>query len=123
MKILTPGHHYRLSNRDGGGSQDIRFVTRRGPDGELLPEGERFPGLMSQDLLRVLIDRNFYLSEEVPCAENVEIAFHLRKALELYEARAARRSIEKITRIEFASTCDSCGHILCHCDKRRDDGV
>lgn len=113
MRVIDPGHLYEVENVDGDGTQRIQFVKRRGPDAELLPEKDRLEGIQSQELLRVLIDRTFYLHREQPWQENVKILHHLRDALRLYESRAARRHIEKLSMPELADPCGKCGHILC----------
>lgn len=115
MKVVSAGHVYEVENIDGEGTQTIRFVRRRGWDAELLPEENREEGIQSQELLRVLIDRTLYLHAEQPWQENVKIVQHLRDALRLYEARAARRSIERLSMPERATNCDTCGHVLCFC--------
>lgn len=113
MKVILPGHVYVADNVDGDGEQRIEFVRRRDVFGELLPEGERRQGILTQELLRIAIDRTLYLYREAPCDEDTEIVEALRHALTLYESRAARRSIERLARPEMAGTCPTCGHILC----------
>lgn len=111
MRVIRPGHVYELDNVDGDDKQHIYFVTRRDENGELLPEGLRSEGILTQELLRVAIDRTFYLYAEAPCDEDTEIIEHLRAALTLYETRAARRHIERLSMIERVVPCPDCGHI------------
>lgn len=111
MRVLVPGHVYAMENVDGEGAQEIRFVRRRGPEGEPLALSEK--GVLTQELLRVAIDRTLYLYAEAPCDEDTEIIDALRRALTLYESRAARRTIERLSKPELATTCEECGHILC----------
>jgi hypothetical protein len=113
MEVLEDGHLYEVRNVDGDGSQRIRFVRRRDVDGNPLPEELRHSGILTQELLRVCIDRTLYLYDEAPCDEDTEIIKALRQALRLYESRATRRSIERIPKPELADTCEECGHILC----------
>lgn len=117
MRIVEPGHVYVVDNadvRDGEQQgQTIRFVRRRGPDGELLAPADRGAGMLTQELLRVAIDRTLYLYAEAPCEEDTQIVEHLRAALTLYESRAARRAIEKLSKPEQAPLCGICHHILC----------
>lgn len=117
MRIIDPGHIYALDNVDapinGGSQQHIYFVRRRGTNGESLPEKARQGGILTQELLRVCIDRTLYLYAEAPCDEDTEIIEHLRSALVLYETRAARRRIERLSRPELAEPCSVCGHVLC----------
>lgn len=115
MKVVEPGHVYLVDNVVKG-QQEIQFVQRRGWDAELLPEEDQVDGIQSQELLRVLIDRTLYLHAEQPWQENVKIVHYLRDALKLYESRAARRHIEKLSMPERAPTCTQCGHLLCFCE-------
>lgn len=117
MQVIDPGHIYALDNVDGpingGNQQHIYFVRRRGTNGELLSEKARQGGILTQELLRVCIDRTLYLYAEAPCDEDTEIVDHLRTAFSLFESRAARRTIERLSKPELAETCEICGHILC----------
>lgn len=113
MKVIEPGHVYDLQNVDGTGAQRIRFVRRRDDEAAVLPAAERHQGILTQELLRVAIDRTLYLNAEAPCPENVEIVNALRKALAAYESRAARRTVEKHPMIERADVCEICQHMLC----------
>ena len=112
MQIIDPGHVYRLYNADGEGTQTIRFVRRRGDDGERIET--KSEGILSQELLRVLINRTLYLNDEDPCIEDVEIVHKLRDCLKLYESRAARRTIEKLSMPEKTDACPICHHLLCN---------
>lgn len=112
MKVVEPGHVYHLHNVDGDGTQVIRFVRRRDGAGEPLEQG-RHVGILTQELLRVAIDRTLYLYAEAPCDEDTAIVEKLRDCLSLYESRATRRSIERLAKVEEAVTCQKCGHILC----------
>lgn len=116
MIVIEAGHIYDVENVDGDGTQRLYFVRRRGRDAELLPLEKRQEGILSQELLRVLIDRTMYLHNEQPWQENVKIIHHLRDSLRLYESRAARRNIEKLSMPELRKTCPRCDHMLCFCD-------
>jgi Rieske Fe-S protein len=113
MKVIDPGHVYMLQNVDGTGTQTIRFVRRRDDEAVMVPQNERREGILTQELLRVAIDRTLYLNAEAPCLENVEIITALRVALAAYESRAARRTVEKHPMIERADVCEICQHMLC----------
>lgn len=96
MKVLDPSHSYELdqvcpdTKYKSSEKQTIVFVKRfRGK--------ENHNGILNQELLRVLIDRVWFLDEEVPWALNKEIIHHLRMALALHEARALIRKTEKGT--------------------------
>lgn len=109
--VIEPGHVYELRNVDGPGVQRITFVRRRGPDAERREASEE--GLLSQQLIRVLIDRTLYLNAEDPCEEDTRIVHLLRNCLRLYESRAARRVIERLSMPELAGVCPVCQHVLC----------
>lgn len=113
MKVVDPGHVYELHNVDGTGTQTVRFVRRRDLHGEPLISEAREEGILTQELLRVVIDRTLYLYAEAPCDEDTEIVESLRRALTLYESRAARRTIERLAKPEQAQPCGRCGHLLC----------
>lgn len=117
MRVIEPGHVYAMANVDGDGEQRIQFVRRRGERAELLRTFTA--GVLSQELLRVLIDRVRYLNDEDPCDEDVQILHKLRDCLRLFESRAARRTIEKMPMPELADACPICHHLLC--DHRHDD--
>lgn len=113
MRVREAGHRYEIQNVDGQGRQEIVFVRRRDNAGRPLAKPEGHEGILSQELLRVLIDRTLYLDAEVPCAENVEVVSKLRECLRLYESRAARRTIEKMPMPERSDACLICHHLLC----------
>jgi hypothetical protein len=113
MKVIEAGHVYEVQNVDGDGTQTIRFVRRRDDEATMLPTMARQEGVLTQELLRVCIDRTLYLNAEAPCPENVVIVDCLRTALREYEARAARRTIEKHPMPERMNVCEECQHALC----------
>lgn len=113
MRVIEPGHIYEIFNVDGDGEQRITFVRRRDSDGEITSQ-DRHPGILGQELLRVLINRTLFLSEEDPCVEDVEIVNKLRECLQRYESRATRRTIEKFSMPERSDACPICHHLLCN---------
>jgi hypothetical protein len=119
MRVIEPGHVYELLDAPGPGLhrargvQVLRFTRRRDDRGELLPLAQYRSGILTQELLRVAIDRTLYLYAEAPCDEDTAIIQHLRAALVLYESRASRRALEKLSRPELAERCPECDHILC----------
>lgn len=113
MRVIDPGHIYALQNVGGDDEQIVRFVRRRDELGEKLDGSRRTPGALTQELLRVAIDRTLYLYAEAPCDEDTRIIEHLRVALTLFESRASRRVLERLAKPEQASACGICGHILC----------
>lgn len=88
ITICPPyGHRYQIDELDGDGMQTIQFVQRA-------PLHEPKPGILIQDLLRVIIHRIQVLDNELPAAENKESIHLLRRVLGNQEARALRRKIE-----------------------------
>jgi hypothetical protein len=116
MHVIDPGHEYLLNAIDGGHPQILSFVKR---------EGTNYPGnigthagLLTQEVLRVLIDRCKYMNNQGSCAETAVIISSLQTALLAFEVRAARcrgTSIELagLDGIEQEPTCPKCGHIQC----------
>lgn len=124
MKVIVAGHVYLLEDVDrdrpveletlaGEVGQLLRFVRRRDAQGEPLAVQDCRRGVLTQELLRVAIDRTLYLYAEEPCEEDTAIVEHLRAALLLYESRAARRALERVSKPEELVPCVVCGHILC----------
>lgn len=114
MKVIEAGHIYEVQNVDGPGTQRIEFVRRRDDEATMLPQAGRSEGILTQELLRVAIDRTLYLNAEAPCSENVTIVNNLRDCLRLYESRAARRTIDNHPMPERMDVCEICQHALCH---------
>ncbi len=122
LKILDPGHHYELDALDTDEKQTLLFVKREGHN---YPGNVgTHPGVLTQEVLRVLIDRCEYMNAQGRCAETDFILANLRNALMMFEVRAARcrgTSIDlKDDLIEKEPTCAVCGHI--QCDFTRHDG-
>ena len=121
MKVIDPGHHYRLDSLDGEIMQELQFVKRCG---ENYPGNDEppYPGATTQEVLRALIDRTKYVDNQIPHPMNAIVLRNLRSALRALETRAADRRDEMIKflkatcdieRIEEMSTCKTCGHIAC----------
>lgn len=116
MKVLDAGHDYMLYPIDGGEPQRLTFVKR---------EGHNYPGnvgshsgLLTQEVLRVLIDRCKYMNAQGACAETDIIINALRTALMAFEIRAARCrgssiQLDQLQDIEGWPICKKCGHIQC----------
>ncbi len=119
MKIVDPGHEYLLDGVGSGyyGPQRIVFVKN---------EGEKYPGnigfhngVLTQELLRVCIDRTKYLNAQGSCLETELALSAMRQALAWYEVRAARCRGTHIEgphddALDVAATCPICGHNQCH---------
>jgi hypothetical protein len=117
MKIIDPGHEYLAEGVGGSSPQRIAFVKNRG---EKYPgnHGEPHGGILSQELMRILIDRAAYLNGQGSCAETEHALSALRQALAWFEVRAARCRGEHIdlnhaSELEHEPTCAICGHNRC----------
>lgn len=117
MKVIEPGHEYLAEGVAGARPQLIRFVKNRGAN---YPgnEGDPHPGIQSQELMRILIDRTKYLNGQGSCMETEQALAALRSALAWYEVRAARCrgdkvELEHIDQLESMPTCEICGHNFC----------
>ena len=121
MIILDLGHDYLLEGVGGpelvNPPQRITFVKN---------EGDAYPGnvghhsgVMTQELLRVCIDRTKYLNDQGSCMETELALSAMRQALAWYEVRAARCRGTFIEGdyadvLDNAEVCPTCGHNQCH---------
>lgn len=117
MKVIDPGHVYVAESVCEIEPQRIQFVKNRGAK---YPgnTGEPQPGIICQELLRILIDRTSYLNSQGSCAETEHALAALRAALGWYEVRAARCREEHIDlphadSLERQPVCEVCGHNCC----------
>lgn len=117
MLIVDPGHEYMLECVGGARPQRLVFVKN---------EGAKYPGnvgfhggLITQEVLRVLINRTKYLNDQGSCMETELALSAMRQALAWYEVRAARcRGThiegEHADILDAAPVCSVCGHNQCH---------
>lgn len=121
MKIIDPGHHYTLEGVGDCDDMEVVFVKNIGakyPGNDQSPVGPH-GGLLTQELLRVCIDRTKYLNAQGSCMETELALSAMRQALAWYEVRAARCRGTHIEgkhdcALDNALTCDTCGHNQCH---------
>lgn len=116
MRVIDPGHDYRLSVYDGTGEVPLTFLKRMG---EGYPGNQSaHPGTNLQEVLRALIARMEYLDGQIPDARNAGVIECLRSAIRLLEERAAERNGLNLSgpyeAIERVPTCSVCGHIVCN---------
>ena len=118
MKVIDQGHKYEVDVYDGEpGQTEIRtYMKRKGP--KYPGNKSQYPGTNCQEDLRVLIDRVEYLQKQDQCPHNLAIIEYLRRALWLFEDRAARRhNIDQFDfrpdDIQYAEACKTCGHVVC----------
>lgn len=87
MRVLQRGHRYELAHRGGDGMTVIQYVNRE--------PGQEHEGILQQELLRMMLDRNRYCNSCLPHPNNARIEYHLRMVLALHEGRALERKVEK----------------------------
>lgn len=89
MRVVDPGHCYKLKSLDGGESQKLVFVKREGPG---YPGNVgRHAGTILQEVWRASIERLKYVDAQITHPCNQQAIGHLRSALYLLERRAAER--------------------------------
>lgn len=120
MKVIDPGHWYRLDTLDGEFKVELRFVKRIG---DKFPGNEApgYAGTTTQEVIRALLDRARYVSLQQVDYRNELVINHLREALRILEIRAADRrgdiaavnDISRARRPDELPTCDTCGHCMC----------
>lgn len=122
MIVEDPGHSYVLEAIDNKpfANQKLDFIKRVGPN--YPGNTNAHDGILTQEVLRVLIDRCKYMNNQGPCAETDLIITNLRNALFLFEVRAARCrgaviDYTRIDVIEDIPSCTTCGHISCDRDR------
>lgn len=119
MRIIEPGHEYLLEQAGPQtGLQRLRFVKNIG-DKYPGNEGDPHGGVLTQEVLRVLIDRTIYLNSQGSCMETELALSAMRQALAWYEVRAARcRGThihgEHADALDKQPVCDTCGHNQCY---------
>lgn len=93
MNIIEAGHKYTISDKCF-----IQFIKTDGS------AEENFEGVISQDIIRILIDRQKYLQDKLPCDNNLKILKYLRLALIEFEKRHLDRLLEKDIDVENIPT-------------------
>jgi hypothetical protein len=93
----------------------LKDLPRPGPG---TPEGDE---RMTQEMLRVCIDRTLYLNAQGPCMETELALSAMRQALAWFEVRAARCrgthiEADHADALDNAPICPTCGHNQCHRD-------
>lgn len=117
MKVLKPGHSYRLKSLDGDRVVEIHFVQRIG---EKYPGNkEKQSGTTSQENIRALIERNVHTNNQERCWQNVIIYYLYGIIIYLLEMRHYHKHklgfSPPFKDIHLIETCDHCGHTKCRC--------
>jgi hypothetical protein len=87
MKVLQRGHRYELDHRDGDNKTIVQYVNKE--------PGQECEGVIQQEVLRMMLDRNRYCTACQPNAVSKRIEYHLQMALVLHEMRALERKVQK----------------------------
>ena len=88
MKIIERGHIYELENKHSGVQRIVFFKD--------LPHSvDGHDGVLTQEVIRAVLDRMLELFAQKPCSETWKIIKKLRECLILFETRAARGTLEK----------------------------
>jgi hypothetical protein len=87
MKVIQRGHRYELDHRDGEGKTTVQYVNKE--------PGQECEGVIQQEVLRMMLDRNRYCTACQPNAVSKRIEYHLQMALVLHEMRALERKVQK----------------------------
>jgi hypothetical protein len=89
MRVVQPGHIYKLDNKNKG-TQELVFFKDVPEKSE-----DNHDGILTQEVLRAVVDRVLYMNSIVPSEYNIKIVDHLRDVLILFETRAAERRLRK----------------------------
>lgn len=89
MKVLVPGHRYKLDTKFGN-FEYLQFFKD-------IPESEEVKdGVLCQEVIRALINRYIYLFNQMPCQETTQIIIKLRECLKIAEVRAFGKTLDKV---------------------------
>lgn len=119
MRVVDRGHRYLLEGVGHNAKlQELHFVKNIG-DKYPGNEGSPHEGIITQEVLRVLIDRTIYLNAQGSCMETELALSAMRQALAWYEVRAARCRGTHINgdhadALDSQLTCPTCGHNQCY---------
>lgn len=122
MIINDAGHSYTLDCLDEYYyHQHLQFVKR---------VGDKYPGnafssagTTSQEVLRALIDRAYYVNNQLPSWYTRLGAILMKLTIWLFECRAAKihgRGIPDMNEAVYGATCWKCGHVGHVCNKKEE---
>jgi hypothetical protein len=97
MRTIDPGHIYDLSQQGTHEKQRLTFLKR---STGCVTHPNEHPGVLTQEVIRCLIDRSVYLNDLLPCEETQRAIEALQEALYWYEARAYRRKEDGVNKLE-----------------------
>ena len=99
MEIITQGHTYELENMEGG-VQQLQFIRKEAlPDPQ--PDISRklqtlTNGTTNEEVLRVLIDRMYFLQKKMSSRENSIVITKLEECLMWLEKRTRDREVRQV---------------------------
>lgn len=96
MKVIDPGHEYKLQNFENESYQTLIFVKK-----EPVSDGSQelkttIVGTTNEEILSALIDRLHFLNGEFPCRENSVAITKLDEALMWLNKRTADRMVRGV---------------------------
>lgn len=84
---FAPGHYYEMRWLNTKGEREVRWMFFQ--DGPIPANGVN--GLTSEAMLAILIHRTSTLNTNFPCEENELAILHMKKALDWFNTRTAKR--------------------------------
>ena len=92
MKAIEQGHQYQLDNMEGG-FQTLLFIQKEvTPNStEGIPMQTIMNGTTNEEVLKVLIDRMYFLQGKMASRENAIVITNLEESLMWLEKRTADR--------------------------------
>ena len=99
MKILKPGHKYELENFESPKlqGQEIQFIEKEQDSNNLSgPYITINDGCTTEEVLKVLINRNIFLQRILPCKESEIAVDKMEEALMWLNKRTEDRLIRKV---------------------------
>lgn len=88
MKIVDDGHHYVLDSMDGTIPQSVQFINKEKVDDKFVTV---YDGTTNEEVLKMLIDRMYWLQSRASCRENAICITKLEEALMWLEKRTRDR--------------------------------
>ena len=101
MEQIDVGHKYKLKTIQGN-DIELQFYKDEKHNG-----GCGCDGVISQEVLRALLDRQKFLDAQKSCKQNKKIIKYLRKALIQFEIRHLERLVEKDLPIEIITVVEN----------------
>ena len=101
MESIDVGHKYKLKTIQGN-DVVLQFYKDEKHNG-----GCGCDGVISQEVLRALLDRQKFLDAQKECKQNKKIIKYLRKALIQFEIRHLERLVEKDLPIEIITVVEN----------------